>query len=316
MSYEYDQYLQQHKSNVLKGYCWLEDNLPEIFNGDPELMTTTRWQIEFNHDSSKTGLDEYEAYNNYFYGNNKSFNVVAAFNKAWLLHIHRNPHHWQYWVLIHDDPNKVEECIEMPYNYILEMICDWWSFSWNSGRLTEIFNWYYDHKNHIKFHENTRKIVEKILDKMEKKLDNSLSEIMHHGIKGQKWGIRRDKQELELARKNDIIVLEAIDSGTVSAVINRHKQDRHTKGGHLSGRSYVKGNLEYSQKLVDKYSGTGEPILDSNGNWTNKERVVADKKVGIYVDKDGKETETSNLLITYSNTGTHVYPRKDDINEK
>nr|DAE02562.1 MAG TPA: hypothetical protein [Siphoviridae sp. ctmYS12] len=30
--------------------------------------------------------------------------------------------------------------MDMPYNYIIEMICDWWAFSWNKGNLQEIFN--------------------------------------------------------------------------------------------------------------------------------------------------------------------------------
>ena len=38
----------------------------------------------------------------------------------------------------------------MPYDYILEMICDWWSFSWQSGDLYEIFKWYEDHSKYIK----------------------------------------------------------------------------------------------------------------------------------------------------------------------
>ena len=42
--------------------------------------------------------------------------------KAWLLHIHRNPHHWQYWVLINDNPEEGENLIEMPYNYIIGLV--------------------------------------------------------------------------------------------------------------------------------------------------------------------------------------------------
>ena len=37
---------------------------------------------------------------------------------------------------------ELETILEMPYDYIIEMICDWWSFSWQSGNLYEIFKWY------------------------------------------------------------------------------------------------------------------------------------------------------------------------------
>ena len=183
MSSQYDSYLEQHKANVKKGFEWIREHIPDILQGDFDY----EWQICLNHDHSKTEPDEYEAYDAYFYGGNRSFDVVQNFNKAWLLHIHRNPHHWQHWVLINDEPNEGEIIIQMPINYIVEMICDWWAFSWNKGDLTEMFSWYEERKNYIKMHKNTRKTVEDIFAKIKEALNNDLS---HHGIKGQKWGVR------------------------------------------------------------------------------------------------------------------------------
>lgn len=148
MSREYDLYLQRHKANVKRGYDWLRTNMPWLFEGQPD----SAWQTEFEHDASKSNPDEYEAYDAYFYGGNRSYAVVQAFQYAWLLHIHRNPHHWQHWVLINDDPDEGEVLLEMPYNYIIEMICDWWAFSWEKGNLSEIFSWYDDHQAYIKLH--------------------------------------------------------------------------------------------------------------------------------------------------------------------
>lgn len=168
MSTQYDLYLEQHRLNVAKGYEWMYKNLPEILDYD---MSKLEHQICFNHDASKIELDEYIAYDQYFYGNNKSYQVVQDFNYAWLLHIHRNPHHWQYWVLVNDDPKEGIVCLDMSYNYIIEMICDWWSFSWSNESPYDIFTWYDDHKEYIKLSENTRKTVEHILNKIKKKLD-------------------------------------------------------------------------------------------------------------------------------------------------
>lgn len=92
--------------------------------------------------------------------------MVQDFNYAWLNHIHRNPHHWQHWILLNDEPNEGEIILDIPYHYILEMICDWWAFSWAKGDLTEIFNWYDQHKSYMKLSEKTRKTVEDILWKI------------------------------------------------------------------------------------------------------------------------------------------------------
>ena len=145
MSFQYDQYLANHRANVKRGFDWLCENLPDVTND----ISDAAWQIEFAHDKSKDKEDEYNAYDAYFYGNNRSYKVVQDYQRAWLTHIHRNPHHWQYWILIHDDMEngELETILEMPYDYIVEMICDWWSFSWQSGNLYEIFKWYEEHYN-------------------------------------------------------------------------------------------------------------------------------------------------------------------------
>lgn len=168
MSREYDNYLEQHKANVRKGFEWIRDNLPEVVSNIPNL----EWKICFAHDESKTQPDEYEAYDRYFYGNNRSYQVVQNFNYAWLTHIHRNPHHWQHWILINDDPELGEIIMDMPINYIIEMICDWWAFSWDKGDLMEMFKWYDERKNYIKLSEKTRRELESILGMIKEKLSD------------------------------------------------------------------------------------------------------------------------------------------------
>ena len=165
MSSQYDNYLTEHKENVAKGFRWLQENIPEVIEDGFE------WQICFNHDASKTDPEEYDAYDAYFYGNNRSYSVVQNFKKAWLRHIHNNPHHWQHWILINDEPKEGMVVIDMPYIYVVEMICDWWSFSWKKGDLNEIFGWYEDRKDYMKLSANTRRSVEYILGKMKDKLE-------------------------------------------------------------------------------------------------------------------------------------------------
>ena len=168
MSIQYDNYLKQHIGNVGKGFDWINAHMPELLKG---MGNEIEYQCKFGHDQSKWDSDEYHAYDAYFYGNNRSYQVVQDFNYAWLRHIHQNPHHWQHWVLINDDPNEGEKLMDMPYNYIVEMICDWWAFSWAKENLYEIFKWYDDHKNYMKLSVKTRKTVEDILGKIKAKLD-------------------------------------------------------------------------------------------------------------------------------------------------
>lgn len=165
MSWDYDNYLQNHIENVQKGFRWMQEHLPGL------ILDEFDYSNILHHDNSKRQQKEYSAYDAYFYGRNKSYQVVKDFNYAWLHHIHHNPHHWQYWVLINDDPEEGTVALEMPYEYIVEMICDWWSFSWKSGDLRGIFSWYDKHKGGMILSDETRKTVEDILNKIEQYLN-------------------------------------------------------------------------------------------------------------------------------------------------
>lgn len=164
MSKQYDEYLKTHIENVSKAYKWLVEH----FGKDYDVKLTHK---VIDHDKSKYTSEEYDAYDKYFYGR-KTSEVNDTFNRAWLHHIHNNPHHWQYWVLLEDDPdiNNNFICLEMPIEYVFEMIADWWSFSWKSNNLYEIFDWYEDHKNTMKLNSKTRRIVEDILERIREEI--------------------------------------------------------------------------------------------------------------------------------------------------
>lgn len=169
MSQLYDDYLREHIANVGKAWVWMRDNLAVSPVLEAEVENLVRM-----HDISKTKRDEYRAYDDYFYVGNRSARVVRDFNKAWLKHIHRNPHHWQHWVLIHDD--EPMEALEMPLEYVYEMIADWWSFSFKSGNLREIFSWYEKHGPGMILHPKTKNLVEDILGRIKDELDKEETE--------------------------------------------------------------------------------------------------------------------------------------------
>lgn len=57
------------------------------------------------HDWSKFLPSEWFPYVHFFYGK-PGDSVTSAFDFAWLLHQKRNPHHWQWWCLPEDDPQR------------------------------------------------------------------------------------------------------------------------------------------------------------------------------------------------------------------
>ena len=179
---EYENYLKQHIGNVQRGYEWIKENLPDIISVDNYFEETAYYgeldEIIVRHDSSKrTKLPdaeeyydlkcEYDAYANYFYGE-QTEEVKQAFDRAWLAHIHANPHHWQHWMLQNDEDGLI--LLDMPSVFQIEMICDWWAFSWKENKLDEIFGWYEKNREGILLSDKTRKTIESILDTLKKKL--------------------------------------------------------------------------------------------------------------------------------------------------
>lgn len=185
---EYEEYLETHIGNVQKGYQWLKDNIPEILSEDNYFEEITYYgeldEIIEKHDQSKYRkipdaenyydlTPEYDAYAEYFYGKDgKTPQVQKRFDLAWLAHIHANPHHWQHWMLQNDEDGL--QLLDMPYVFIIEMICDWWSFSWKQNKLDEIFNWYEQRKDGILLSDKTRATLENILNTMKERLNDNV----------------------------------------------------------------------------------------------------------------------------------------------
>lgn len=94
--------------------------------------------------------------------------VKADFDEAWLRHQNRNPHHWQFWVLM-EDSGKVA-ALAMPHKYRLEMLCDWQGAGraihgrYNSADpYSETREWYAKNADKMILHDNTRAWVQQQL---------------------------------------------------------------------------------------------------------------------------------------------------------
>jgi hypothetical protein len=115
------------------------------------------------HDLSKFLPSEWIPYLNWFYGDNPEW-WSGTFNVAWLKHIHRNPHHWQHWIL-REDSGEVE-LLEMPDRYLIEMVCDWYGAGIaqnKTGGWDETWRWFQENRDRISLHWHTRELVEAFL---------------------------------------------------------------------------------------------------------------------------------------------------------
>lgn len=136
------------------------------------------------HDWSKFLPSEWFPYVDYFYGEKLSDEKVmenwrreqavlgyrmspsnemrkAAFDKAWLHHQHRNPHHWQHWVLREDSGETV--ALWMPEHFIREMVADWAGAGRAITGKWEVAEWYSKNRHKMALSATTEKQVEWII---------------------------------------------------------------------------------------------------------------------------------------------------------
>ena len=158
---ENKKYIEDHKKRVSEFADWLKENLPELFdNIDLELFN----EMIAEHDDSKFSKEEFEPYAQKWFGDGKK---TLEYEEAWRHHWTHNEHHPEFWL-----------GEDMPYIYILEMICDWGSFSRASGDFMELIDFYYskakdDEEKNLS--DSTKIIIEEILDKI-KNIISSYSE--------------------------------------------------------------------------------------------------------------------------------------------
>ena len=98
-----------------------------------------------------------------------------------------------------------------------------------------------------------------------------------------------------------------VDFSDFPKTIHIGKQGKHILGhnNYINGKSIMDISINDAQKLVNKYSGTGQKI------GANRERVNFEVVIGKYVDpKTGKKYDTTVGTIHYSNDGTHIVPER------
>ena len=156
---EYEAYLKQHIDGVKKAYEKFKDVLLTESDLTVEDLTNLENQISL-HDASKYEDEEFYPYLYHFYPSQAGADDEMEYDKAWNHHQKSNPHHWQYWILQKDSGEQ--KILDMPENYIIEMLCDWSSFQYKNPESTAN-KWYNDNKDKMLLSENTKMIIEKYL---------------------------------------------------------------------------------------------------------------------------------------------------------
>lgn len=123
---------------------------------------TSLWRALI-HDLSKFRPTEWGPYARTFYGTDGRSRYVETreFNKAWLKHQHRNPHHWQHWLLQLDSGGVLT--IEIPRKYVREMVADWMGAGRAITGRWDYAEWYHRNWDKIQLHPNTRAFVEALI---------------------------------------------------------------------------------------------------------------------------------------------------------
>jgi hypothetical protein len=114
------------------------------------------------HDWSKLSRAEWTPYVHSFYRSDvPREHKQAAFDAAWLHHQHRNPHHWQHWLLQEDDGALKK--LPMPDHFIREMVADWMGAGRAITGKWEVVEWYRKNATRIKLEAGTRDRVHELL---------------------------------------------------------------------------------------------------------------------------------------------------------
>lgn len=116
------------------------------------------WRLVI-HDWSKMTPAEWGPYVRTFYDKERA--REGEFDRAWLHHQHRNPHHWQHWLLREDDgPLKA---LPMPDGLVREMVADWMGAGRAITGRWDVASWYERSNGKMVLHPDVRARVETLI---------------------------------------------------------------------------------------------------------------------------------------------------------
>ena len=120
------------------------------------------WQ-GITHDLSKFNPIEFWESVRFYQGTSAPINFAKAeqgYSLAWQHHKGRNPHHYEYWTDKYDEGTVA---LEMPYKYVVELICDYLgaakAYIGDEFTYTGEYNWWLEKVKTAKIHHRTAKFI-------------------------------------------------------------------------------------------------------------------------------------------------------------
>lgn len=123
------------------------------------------------HDLSKYSPTEFLESVKYYQGDRSPIDACKEINgwsKAWMHHKGRNRHHWEYW--IDNINNGYPEAILMPYEFAVEMLCDYIGAgqayegkNWTPGRQ---YMWWIRKRHNVLMHPVIKDFITTVLGEM------------------------------------------------------------------------------------------------------------------------------------------------------
>ena len=141
------------------------------------------------HDLSKFGKTEFVSSAKYYQGNRSPIDAekeVKGYSLAWQHHKGHNAHHWEYWI---DNIGTYQNTpCKIPYEYVIEMICDWLGASivyskekinCNEPYIAPI-QYYKKCSNERIFYPQTKELIEYYLNVIANKSINTFCQTVKH----------------------------------------------------------------------------------------------------------------------------------------
>lgn len=141
------------------------------------------------HDWSKFLPSEWWPYADYFYGHDggswapvlamakaatgtkveperralyeEAYRRFDAFMLAFVKHLHRNPHHWEHWVLSGKDASRPPKVFQISERYRREMLADWDGAGRAITGTWDTPTWYAKNRDSQVMHHATRALVDR-----------------------------------------------------------------------------------------------------------------------------------------------------------
>ena len=160
----YKEYINEHKLNVQKAWVSMKNNSEciefiskNLSNMTIDIAIDLIDELIKNHDNSKYGKDEFDAYRKEFYpiSPEEKESNKNDFERAWKHHYTNNLHHWNWWCESGNMNN-------MPFVHVIEMICDWEAMGYKFGNNSK--EWYNNNKHKIHLGDKQKIFAEGLMN--------------------------------------------------------------------------------------------------------------------------------------------------------